>query len=86
MLSCGTKNALILKALMEQWTEAGDGMWTEEGQAWIDRVRDEGDEKVRGKCSWVSGGDVRIGGFGMTLSLLGEREEVFFLKKKKRRY
>lgn len=54
-------------------------MWTEEGQAWVDGVRDEGDEKVRGKCSWVSGGDVQIAGFGMTLSLLGEWKCFVFL-------
>lgn len=46
----------------------------------MDEVRDEGDVKVRGKCSWMSGANVQTGGIGMTLSMLDGREDfiLFF--------
>lgn len=61
-------------------TGYGYGMWTEEGQSRDDMVRDKGDVKVCGKCSWMSGVNVQTGGIGMTLSLQDEREHFFFFK------
>lgn len=49
------------------------------GTSLDDGVRDEGEENVRGKCSWVSGVNVQTGGIGMTLSLLDEREEDVYI-------